>query len=68
MFYNVVNGPQESPVYMFADSLQVNSAPSPDGATGVKSFSNVAEAEAYMQTPGYLDARRMITSLKITAG
>jgi hypothetical protein len=68
MFYNVVNGPQESPIYMFADSLQVNSAPSPDGATGVKSFSNVAEAQAYMQSPGYLDARRMITSLKITAG
>lgn len=68
MFYNVVNGPRESPVYMFADSLQVNSAPSPDGATGVKSFGSVAEARAYMQTPGYLDAKRMITSLTITAG
>lgn len=67
MFYNVVNGPQESPIYMFADSLQVNSAPSPE-ATGVKSFTNVAEAQAYMQTSGYLDAKRMITSLKITAG
>ena len=68
MFYNVVNGPQESPVYMFADSLQVNSAPSPEGATGAKSFSSVAEAQAYMQTSAYLDAKRMITSLKITAG
>lgn len=68
MFYNVVNGPQESPVFMFADSLQVNSAPAPAGATGVKSFASVAEAQAYMQTSGYLDAKRMITSLKITAG
>ncbi|KIS27663.1 hypothetical protein TV39_07815 [Arthrobacter sp. SPG23] len=68
MFYNVVNGPQDSPVYMFADSLQVNSAPSPDGATGVKTFSTIAEARAYMQSSGYLDAKRMITSLKITAG
>ncbi|MFF1385481.1 hypothetical protein ACFVWT_18150 [Arthrobacter sp. NPDC058288] len=68
MFYNVVNGPQDSPVYMFADSLQVNSAPSPDGAAGVKTFSTIAEARAYMQSSGYLDAKRMITSLQITAG
>lgn len=68
MFYNVVNGPQESPVYMFADSLQVNSAPSPGGASGVKSFSSLAEAQTYMQTPAYVDAKRMITSLTITAG
>ena len=68
MFYNVVNGPQESPVYMFADSLQVNSAPSPGGASGVKSFSSLAEAQTYMKTPAYVDAKRMITSLTITAG
>ena len=68
MFYNVVNGPQESPVYMFADSLQVNSAPSPGGASGVKSFSSLVEAQRYMQTPAYVDAKRMITSLTITAG
>jgi hypothetical protein len=68
MFYNVVNGPQESPVYVFADSLQVNSAPSPGIASGVKSFGTLAEAQRYMQTPAYLNAKRMITSLKITAG
>ena len=68
MFYNVVNGPRESPVYMFADSLQVNSAPSPGGASGVKSFSSLAEAQTYMQTPAYVDAKRMITSLTISAG
>ena len=68
MLYNVVSGPQESPVYMFADSLQVNSAPSPGGASGVKSFSSLAEAQTYMQTPAYVDAKRMITSLTISAG
>ena len=68
MFYNVVNGPEESPIYMFADAVQVNSAPSGDEAPGVKSFGSLAEAQAFMQTPGYLNAKRMITSLKIDAG
>ncbi|WP_354298628.1 hypothetical protein [Pseudarthrobacter sp. PvP022] len=68
MFYNVVNGPEESPTYMFADAVQVNSAPLPDDAPGVKEFATVGDAQAYMKTPGYLNARRMITSLQINAG
>lgn len=68
LFYNMVNGPEESPTYMFADAVQVRSDPLPAHETGIKVFANIGEAQAYMKTPGYLNARRMITSLQINAG
>lgn len=69
MFYNVVSGPAEAPLYSFADAFQVNAgAPMNSGARkGAKTFPTMDAARAYMQTPEYLNAKRMITSLKIAA-
>ncbi|UZX02635.1 hypothetical protein F8G81_08425 [Arthrobacter sp. CDRTa11] len=66
MFYNVVNGPAEAPMYSFADTVQVNAGAAGTGAT--KTFGSLEEARAYMQSPEYLNAKRMITSLAIKAG
>jgi hypothetical protein len=70
MFYNVVSGPAESPLYSFADAVQVNvgGTGEPGNRKGAKTFATVEEASAYMQTPEYLNAKRVITSLKIKAG
>ncbi len=70
MFYNVVSGPPESPLYSLADVFQVSVGGSQrtDGETGFKSFGSLEEAKTYMQTPEYLSAKHMITSLKINAG
>ena len=71
MFYNVVNGPSESPLYSFADTFQVNSGSSAQEdpkRKGAKTFPTMDAARAYMQSPEYLNAKRMITSLKINAG
>jgi hypothetical protein len=70
MFYNVVSGPAESPLYSFADAFQVNVGGAAEGGNrkGAKTFRSLDEARAYMQAPEYLNAKRMITSLKITAG
>lgn len=67
MFYNVVSGPAESPFYYFADTVQVNAGGAePIGnRKGAKTFASMEEARAYMQTAGYVKAKRMITSLKI---
>ncbi len=67
MFYNVVSGPAESPFYSFADDFQVNAGGSqPTGnRRGAKTFPSLEAAKAYMQTPEYVNAKRMITSLKI---
>jgi hypothetical protein len=67
MFYNVVSGPAESPFYSFADDFQVNAGGSqPTGnRKGAKTFPSLDAAKAYMQTPEYMNAKRMITSLKI---
>ncbi len=70
MFYNVVNGPAESPMYSFADAFQVR-AGGPRAnrkPQGRQDFPSMDAAKAYMQTPEYLNAKRMITSLKINAG
>ena len=69
MFYNVVSGPAESPFYYFADSVQVNSGGSEQNGNhkGAKTFPSLDAAKAYMQTPEYVNAKRMITSLKISA-
>ena len=66
MFYNVVNGPAEAPLYSFADTVQVNAGAA--GTANSKTFGSLEEARAYMQTPEYLNAKRMITSLAIKAG
>lgn len=63
MFYNVVNGPPESPTYAFSDVFQVRA-----GDGGGMSFRTLDEARAYMLTPEYINAKRMITSLKIRNG
>ncbi|MFF2244072.1 hypothetical protein ACFVTM_07800 [Arthrobacter sp. NPDC058130] len=69
MFYNVVSGPAESPVYSFADTVQVNTGGSEQNGNrkGAKTFPSLEAAKAYMQTPEYVNAKRMITSLKISA-
>lgn len=69
MFYNVVNGPAESPLYSFADAFQVNAGRPAVGGNrkGAKTFASLDEARAYMQSPEYVKAKRMITSLKINA-
>ena len=63
MFYNVVNGSPESPLYSFADVVQVSIHDSP--AADAKTFGSLDEARAYMLTPEYTNARRMIMSLQI---
>ncbi|MEO3932791.1 hypothetical protein WMO79_08265 [Micrococcaceae bacterium Sec7.4] len=70
MFYNVVNGPAETPMYSFADAFQVNAGGTEEVANrqGAKTFPSMDAARAYMQTPEYVNAKRMITSLKIGAG
>ncbi|MGP4033080.1 hypothetical protein [Pseudarthrobacter sp. 1C304] len=70
MFYNMVNGTAETPIYTFADAFQVR-AGDPEqtpGRKGAKAFPSMDAARAYMETPEYLNAKRMITSLKLTAG
>ena len=70
MFYNVVTGPPESPLFSFADAFQVRAGGSEDDPMhkGAKTFPSLDAARAYMQTPEYLNAKRMITSLKINEG
>jgi len=47
---------------MFGDVLQFTSAL--DGSPGLRAFSSIADAQAYMQTVEYQNIQRMITSLK----
>ncbi|MFF2031200.1 hypothetical protein [Arthrobacter sp. NPDC058192] len=70
MFYNVVTGPPEWPMFSFADAFQVQAGGSEDDPMhkGAKTFPSLDAARAYMQTPEYLNAKRMITSLKIKEG
>lgn len=70
MFYNVVSGPPESPLFSFADAFLVRAGGSEDEPKhqGAKTFPSLDAARAYMQTPEYLNAKRMITSLKINEG
>jgi len=66
MFYNVVSGPAESPLYSFADNFQVSAGDAQSANSRV--FSSLDEARAYMLTPEYTRAKRMITSLQIRSG
>ncbi|MCX6500429.1 MAG: hypothetical protein NTU93_16790 [Arthrobacter sp.] len=70
MFYNVVNGPTWSPLFSFADTFQVNAGGTEQvpNRKGAKTFPSMDAARAYMQTAEYLNAKRMITSVKVTAG
>jgi hypothetical protein len=70
MFYNVVNGPAETPMYTFADAFQVRAGDPEEipGRKGAKAFPSMDAARAYMETSEYLNAKRMISSLKISAG
>lgn len=70
MFYNMVIGPAETPAYTFADAFQVRAGDPEDipGRKGAKAFASMDAARAYMDTPEYLHAKRMITSLRISAG
>ncbi|WP_445154687.1 hypothetical protein ACTWLI_15760 [Arthrobacter sp. Hor0625] len=70
MFYNVVTGPEELPLFSFADAFQVNvgNTDAAPNHKGVKTFPSMDAARAYMQTPEYLNAKRMISSLKINQG
>ncbi|MDQ0664926.1 hypothetical protein QFZ35_003424 [Arthrobacter ulcerisalmonis] len=63
MFYNVVSGPPESTLYSFADNFQVSAGGAQ--STNSKIFSSLNEARAYMLTPEYIKAKRMLTSLRI---
>jgi hypothetical protein len=67
MFYNVVTGPPEWPLFSFADTFELGVG-NPEGDArhkGAKTFPSLDAARAYMKTPEYLNAKRMITSLKI---
>ncbi|MCB5275776.1 hypothetical protein BJG92_03329 [Arthrobacter sp. SO5] len=70
MFYNMVNGPAETPTYTFADAFQVRAGDPEEipGRKGAKAFPSMDAARAYMGTSEYLNAKRMISSLKISAG
>lgn len=70
MFYNVVTTLADPPMYSFADQFSVRAGETQQDPArkGVKSFPSMDAARAYMQTPEYLNAKRMITSLKFTAG
>jgi len=70
MFYNLVNGPAETPMYTFADAFQVRAGDPEEipGRKGAKAFPSMDAARAYMETSEYLNAKRMISSLKINAG
>ncbi len=70
MFYNVVSGPAGPQLYSFADAFQVNAGGTAENGDrkGAKTFGSLDEARAYLQTAEYLDAKRMIMSLKIKAG
>lgn len=70
MFYNVVDGSAGTPTYTFADAFQVRAGDSEEvpNRKGAKKFPSMDAARAYMQTPEYVNAKRMISSLKISAG
>lgn len=70
MIYNLVNGPAESPIYMFASGLQMT-AGNPgqaDSSPGAMTFASLADARAYMKSAEYTNAKRMIMSLRISDG
>ena len=70
MFYNVVNGPADSPPFSFADTYQVNAGGTEQipNRKGAKTFPSLDAARAYMQTSEYRNVKRMVTSLKVSAG
>ncbi|WP_115787333.1 hypothetical protein [Arthrobacter silvisoli] len=67
LIYNVVNGPKESPIYMFASGVQMR----PDltgaeaAAQGVLVFNSMAEAIEYRNSEEYRQAKAMMTSLTV---
>jgi len=67
LIYNVVNGPEESPTYMFASGVQMRSDLSEQEAKaeGVLVFNTMDEAIAYRNSEEYRQVKAMITSLKI---
>ncbi|MDQ0756844.1 hypothetical protein [Arthrobacter sp. B3I4] len=70
MFNNAVSAPVGSPLFSFADTFQVTAGMTDETANhkGAKKFPSLDAARAYMQTPEYLNAKRMITSLKVSEG
>lgn len=66
MIYNVVNGPPSSSIYMFASAVQMSLGDYERG--GALTFTSMDEARAYMGTPEYAAAKRMIMSLRISDG
>ncbi len=67
LIYNVVNGPQESPTYMFASGVQMTAGFSDEDAkaAGVLVFRTMDEAIAYRNSEEYKQVKAMITSLTI---
>ena len=57
-------------MYSFADAFQVRAGDPEEipGRKGAKAFPSMDAARAYMATSEYLNAKRMISSLKINAG
>ncbi|WP_155848498.1 hypothetical protein [Arthrobacter sp. 35W] len=62
LFYNVVTA-QPLGVYWFGDVRQFSALPG--GAEGLRTFTTLAEAQAYMLTGEFQNIARMITSLKV---
>ncbi|NYD79440.1 hypothetical protein [Arthrobacter cupressi] len=65
--YNVVNGPAESPSYMFASGAQMRAdfSDAEAQAQGVMTFATMDEAINYRNSEEYRLLKAMITSLKI---
>lgn len=61
LVYNTVNS-QKLGVYMFGDVLQFTSAL--DGSPGLRAFTTIADAQAYMRSAEYQNIQKMVTSLK----
>ena len=72
LIYNVVNGPELSPIYMFASGVQMRSdsdlSADEAQAQGVLVFDTMAEAIEYRNSEEYRLVKAMITSLRIELG
>jgi hypothetical protein len=70
LVYNVVNGPAESPTYMFASGVQMRAdlSDTEAAAQGVMVFGSMAEAIEYRTSAEYQQVKAMITSLTIPDG
>lgn len=66
---NEIDGPGAGfDPYMFASAFVIGQVDPPEMTRGTLTFGTLDEAIAHMQSEEYKNAKRMITSLRITAG